>query len=206
MGFGKSRVIRSGQGTGLGLLTFGLLSATGCVDRRFIIESDVPNAQVIINDKAVGAAPAHSTFEYYGTYDITLVHPGYETRSERVRVSSPWYGYPPFDFLAEVVWPLHIQDTRRYFFHLQESPPTRTDELINNAEALRQRGYELPQPADPAPPKAAPNSPLPGPGVPSVLPPAIPPQPGATLPPGPGGPAGGPVPGGIVPSVAPAGP
>jgi len=57
-----------------------LLAATGCggVNRRFVIESNVPNAQVYINNHPVGAAPAHATFEYYGYYNIELVHPDYQ--------------------------------------------------------------------------------------------------------------------------------
>ncbi|MBY0456260.1 MAG: PEGA domain-containing protein, partial [Gemmataceae bacterium] len=87
----------------------GCLSA-GCVDRRFVIVSNVPGAQVYIDNKAIGAAPAHAPFEYYGYYTIKLVHPGYETLEERVHVAAPWYAYPPFDFLAEVVWPFHVRD------------------------------------------------------------------------------------------------
>ena len=81
------------------------LAACGCggVNRRFVIESNVPNAQVYIDNKPVGAAPAHAQFEYYGFYTVTLVHPGYQTRTERVHVVSPWYSYPPFDLFAEVL-------------------------------------------------------------------------------------------------------
>src|SRR5580704_17033453 len=53
-----------------------LVAATGCVERRFIIESNVPNALVYIDDNLVGAAPAHASFEYYGNYNITIIHPG----------------------------------------------------------------------------------------------------------------------------------
>ncbi|MCE9562296.1 MAG: PEGA domain-containing protein [Planctomycetes bacterium] len=145
----------------------GILACAGCVDRRFIIESNVPNAQVYIDDQAIGAAPAHTSFEYYGHYTVTIVQPGFETLKERIHVGAPWYAYPPIDFLAEVVWPFHIRDTRRYFFTLHEASKTRTDTLLNEAEALRLRGASLPSPERPAPPK--------GKQVP--LPP-LPPQPG----------------------------
>ena len=108
----------------------------GCVDRKFVIESNVPNAQVYIDDKPIGAAPAYAPFEYYGYYTITLVHPGYETHVKRVHVVAPWYAYPPFDFLAEVLWPFHIRDTRRYYFELYEATQTRTDDILNAADAL----------------------------------------------------------------------
>ncbi len=148
------------------------LAIAGCVDRRFVIESNVPNAQVYIDNRSIGAAPAHTPFEYYGHYTIKIVHPGYETLEKRVHVTAPWYAYPPFDFLAEVVWPFHIRDTRRYYFELNEATPTRTDDILIAADALRQRGIALPppdRPAEPRPPKPGPQPMLPSP-VPSVLP------------------------------------
>lgn len=181
----------------------GVLACAGCVDRRFIIESNVPNAQVYIDDQPVGAAPAHSSFEYYGHYTVTLVHPGYETVSKRVHVRAPWYAYPPFDFLAEVVWPFHIHDNRRYFFDMHEAAKTRTDDLLNSAEALRLRGANLPSPERPALPKGGPLPPQTGPGGVPVFP-----QPGSggILPPPTPVPGPGPTPGpgpGIVPDVRP---
>lgn len=183
-------------------LLFALSALTGCVDRRFIVECNVPNAQVLINEQPAGPAPAHSSFEYYGYYDFTVIYPGYETYQQRVHVTSPWYGYPPFDFATEILWPFHIRDTRRYFFELHEAPKTRIDELLNNADSLRQRGNMLPVPADPAPPKTpialpgqqppvqplgTPAVPQPGSVVPgTVLPPTVPPESNipSVLPPG----------------------
>jgi hypothetical protein len=194
---------------------FALLVATGCVDRRFIIESNVPNAQVYIDNQPVGAAPAHAAFDYYGYYNITLIQPGYETFTQRVHVTSPWYGYPPFDFVTEVLWPFHIRDTRRYYFELKEITKTRVDDLLNNADALRQRGYNLPVPAHPAPPKPSPAPPVqpqPGPVVPPVgsqpgpgmLPVGPQPQPGSFVPPvGPQPGTQQPQPGSFVPPVGP---
>jgi hypothetical protein len=155
------------------------LAAAGCVDRRFVIESNIPNAQVYIDDKSVGAAPAYAHFDYYGHYTIKLVHPGYETVVKRVHVAAPWYAYPPFDFITEVLLPFHIRDTRRYHFDLYEAAQTRTDDILNAAEALQQRGWMLPpaeRPAEPRPPRGQPlppPQPLPG-GVPPVGPPVGP--------------------------------
>jgi hypothetical protein len=148
------------------------LTAVGCVDRRFVIHSNVPNAQVFIDDKPIGAAPAYSPFEYYGYYTVTLVHPGYETQSQRVHVTAPWYAYPPFDFLAEVVWPFHVRDTRHYHFDLHPAEKTRIEDLVNSAEALRTRGWNLPQAEEPAAPRQQPLQ-LAEPGV-EVLPPVGP--------------------------------
>jgi PEGA domain len=165
-----------------------LVATTGCVERRFIIDSNVPNALVYIDNNLVGAAPAHASFEYYGNYNITIIHPGYETFTKQLHVEAPWYSYPPLDFAAEVLWPFHIHDTRRYYFPLLELTNPRVDDLVDSAEALRQRGYSLPVPADPAPPKAPP---------PVAAPPSALPQPTPVVP------QPGPQPGSAVPSVAP---
>jgi hypothetical protein len=154
------------------------LVVAGCVDRRFIVESNVPDAQVLIDNTPVGAAPSHSSFEYYGYYTFTVIRPGYETITQRVHVTSPWYGYPPIDFLAEIVWPFHIRDTRRYYFELQEMTKTRVDDLVNDADALRQRGYNLPAPAEPAAARINSNPQR------QPLPPAAPPDQAVPLPPG----------------------
>lgn len=175
---------------------FAALAATGCggVSRRFVVESNVPNAQVYIDDKPVGPAPAHHQFEYYGYYTITVVHPGYEPVRERVHVPAPWYSYPPFDFLAEVVWPFKIEDVRRQYFTLEPAPPRPPDELIHSADALRQRGWNLRPPSRPDTPRegSPPATPLPPP----------------TPIPNPGGAPGAvplPPPNPVVPSVGPTG-
>jgi hypothetical protein len=200
------------------LPTIALLAAMvgigGCVDRRFIIESNVPNAQVFIDDRPVGAAPAHAAFEYYGKYKVTLIQPGYEPLTELVHVTAPWYAYPPLDFLTEVVWPFHIRDTRRYYFELHEATKTRVEDLVNNAEALREQSRHLPVPDRPAKPRVQPVPIGPPVGVPPGIPgepggpaiPVIPPVgPGPTVPSGPGGtvPPPGPQSGPVIPNVGP---
>lgn len=162
------------------------VASAGCggVNRRFVIESNVPNAQVYIDNRPIGSAPAHAPFEYYGYYTVTLVHPGYETYSKRIRVAPKWYGYPPFDFLVEVLWPFRVEDTRRFYIELREAQQTRVDDLINSADSLRQRGWNLPAPERPAAPP--PGQPAPAGGV-QPLPPAAPiapqPPPAGMLPP-----------------------
>jgi hypothetical protein len=193
------------------------LSATGCggVNRRFVIESNVPSAQVYINDKPIGAAPAHSAFEFYGYYKISLVHPDYQTLTVRQHVIAPWYAYPPFDFLAEVVWPFGMTDVRRYYYNLVPLRQTDTAELIINGDALRERGQNLPPPPPPPYRSKPPATPILGPPVAApvqsgpiapLAPPdatAIPsPAPGATPQPRPA-PAATPGPTPALPSVLP---
>jgi hypothetical protein len=170
--------------------------ASGCVERKFVVESNVPNAQVYIDDRYVGAAPAYSTFDYYGYYTITVVHPGYQTIVRREHAVAPWYAYPPFDLLADIA-PFPIRDTRRVFVELAEAPPVRPDDIISKADELRARGMALPPAETPALPRTKAPAPPKPPG-PIIQPPIAPdPIPGpAPLP----GPAPAP---GVVPSVMP---
>jgi hypothetical protein len=159
---------------GLAGIVLSMLTGCGGVNRRFVIESNVPNAQVYIDNRPIGPAPAHAPFEYYGHYNIKLVHPDYQTENQRVHVVAPWYAYPPFDFLAEVVWPFRIDDVRRYYIELSPAVRTDTSELIRNADSLRERGMNLPAPEEPAEPRGEP---------PSVVPPPVVVPSDATLPP-----------------------
>lgn len=189
----KARTVRL---AGLLVFAFAILTA-GCVDRKFVIESNVPNAQVYIDNKSVGPAPAYAPFEYYGYFTIKLVHPGFETVEKRVHVIAPWYAYPPFDLITEVLWPFHIRDTRRYNIEMYQAPQVRTDDILNAAEALRQRGMSLPPAERPAEPRQPRQPILQGPVIVPPIPPAPVPSPLPPPTPLPSPPAG------VVPSVVP---
>jgi hypothetical protein len=192
--------VRTARQTGL-LAVLAAAGAAGCVERKFVIESNVPSAQVYVDNRSVGAAPAYVPFDYFGHYTITVIHPGYETVVRREHATAPWYAYPPFDLLADIV-PFPIRDTRRVYVELTEAPQVRTDDILQRADALRARGPTLPVPENPAEPRGRPRP---------ILQPPVEPAPGPLVPgPGPGpvpGPAPAPVgPGpapGVVPSVTP---
>jgi hypothetical protein len=124
-------------------------AAGGCVERRFVVETNVPGAEVTINNQSVGPSPADATWDYAGRYDIRAVAPGYEPARLVYPVRPKWYQYPPLDFFFEAVWPFHIEDVRRVRIDLQPSSPVRTDELVGNADRLRGRAQALPSPESP---------------------------------------------------------
>src|SRR5262245_19788812 len=66
----------------------------GCVERRFVIESDPPGAVVFVNGQPLGSTPVDGHFIYYGNYDFSLVEDGYETLHVDQRIRAPWYQYP----------------------------------------------------------------------------------------------------------------
>jgi hypothetical protein len=132
---------------------------TGCVERRFVIESDPPGAIVLRNGERIGAAPADDFFLFYGKYNFTLFKDGFETLQVQQEVPTPWYEYPPLDFVSENLVPWTIRDIRRYTYHLQPVQQPRSDEVIDRAEQLRMRGKAIVPPNQPPPPPPSPPSP-----------------------------------------------
>jgi PEGA domain len=128
------------------MIGFGLLLAalTGCVERRFVIESDPPGALVLVNGQPLGSTPVDGHFVYYGNYTFTLVKDGYETLQVDQCIRSPWYQYPPLDFVSENVYPGKMEDVRRFRYALQPATQVNTQQLLQQAEALRNRGQQIP--------------------------------------------------------------
>jgi hypothetical protein len=121
------------------------LLATGCVERRFLIQSDPPGAIAYVNGRPVGSTPVDVPFVYYGAYDITLVRDGFETLTVSQTIKAPFYEYFPLDFLSENVYPGHLQDNRVFSYKLLPLQIPRSDVLLERADQLRQRGRQLPE-------------------------------------------------------------
>jgi hypothetical protein len=113
----------------------------GCVERRYVIESNPPGAHVLVNGQPLGATPVDGHFLYYGNYNFTLIKDGYETLQVQERFKAPWYQWFPIDFLSENVWPGKIEDVRRPEpYQLMPKAAPRADELLNQAETFRNKG------------------------------------------------------------------
>ena len=121
----------------------GLMSA-GCLDRRFVVETNAPGAQIAVDGKLIGPSPADSRWEYAGYYEFNAVAPGYQPLTERVLIRAKWYEYPPFDFFTEVVYPFRIEDSRHIHLQLEPARQVNQLDLIRGADSLRERGQTLP--------------------------------------------------------------
>ncbi len=126
-------------------------STLGCVDRRYVIETEPPGAVVQRNGQAIGATPADDHFVYYGTYNFTITKDGYETKVVPQRIPAPWYQYPPFDFITENLIPWRIQDVRRFHYDLEPVKSPQVEQILGPATNLRERGkgVQLPEPRNP---------------------------------------------------------
>lgn len=125
------------------VLSVGL--ATGCVERRYVITSDPPGAIVYRNGEIIGATPVDDHFIYYGKYHFTLVKDGYEPLQVDQPIPAPWYEYPLVDFFSENIYPGKVEDVRTFHYQLVPLQAVQTDQLLQQAQQLRERGRTLPQ-------------------------------------------------------------
>jgi hypothetical protein len=204
MASSTQRTIRFRRSLAL-LAILAILALPGCVRRRLMIRSNPPGAMVYVDNQPIGPTPCATNFIYYGTREIRLVKPGFETLTINQPIPAPWYQIPPIDFVSENVLPNEIQDFRTVTFNLSPQVIVPTDQLIARGEQLRagtQQGAVLPAnaalpwstpvlgpPTMAAPATAAPPGPMfPGSALaPEAVPPGVlvPPSTGSgVLPPG----------------------
>jgi hypothetical protein len=162
-----------------------LLPSSGCVRRRLNVRTNPPGALVYVDNQQIGTTPCSVDFVYYGTREIRLVKPGFETLTVNQPIPTPWYEFTGIDFISENLVPTKIRDNRTVTYNLAPQVIVPTAELIDRANLLRQdamqypvtqAGATLPLGPAPAPPVIVP-APLPAPSpVPVVAPPATAPQ------------------------------
>jgi hypothetical protein len=181
-----------------------LVLPTGCVRRRLNVRSNPPGALVFVDNQQIGTTPCSTDFTYYGTREIRLVKPGFETLTVNQPIPMPWYQIPPIDFVSENLVPNRITDHRTVSFDMQPQVIVPTEQLLDRANQLRQETQQtaatppavvLPPggvPPGTVPPGAMPSPALaPGASIPSTTTSPFPttqpfstPQPGMVSPPG----------------------
>lgn len=123
-------------------LMFLLLVITpGCVSRRVTVRSDPPGALVMLEGKKVGYTPVAFDITYYGTREITLVKPGYETRTLMQKMVPPWYQIPPLDFFSDNLLPFQITNRQEFSYSLQPELVYPTQEILDRARHLRSESH-----------------------------------------------------------------
>jgi hypothetical protein len=155
-----------------------LASSSGCIRKRMTIRSNPPGAMVYIDKQQVGLTPASTSFVYYGTRNVEIVRDGYRTEKFFRKVGPPWYAIPPFDFVAETLWPFELRDQRVIDVQLTPDADVPKEALIASGEQLRLQASQgvavnppptIGQPApifNPLPPQATIGTPILGPFVP----------------------------------------
>ena len=114
------------------------LPAHAIVRRRLNVNSNPQGALVYVDNQQIGTTPCSVDFTYYGTREIRLIKPGFETLTVNQPIPAPWYQYTPIDFVAENLVPTKIRDNRTVSFNLAPQLVIPTQELIGRANQLRQ--------------------------------------------------------------------
>jgi len=95
---------------------------------------------VLLEGREIGYSPASADFTWYGTRRVTMIKDGYETKTDLVTVSAPWYQWPIIEFFADNLSPHRITDRRVYSFELQPKQMIPDVELRDRARQLRSEG------------------------------------------------------------------
>ena len=115
--------------------------ATGCVSRRLTVRTNPPGAIVEVNGRRIGTSPASMDFTYYGTYEIRMSRPGFETLVVKQPVAPPWYQVPPADLISDNLSPVQITNRHEFQYALTPLPPAAFDDhqLQERAQDFRNR-------------------------------------------------------------------
>jgi len=146
--------------------------ANAAVRRRLNVNSNPPGALVYVDNQQIGTTPCSVDFVYYGTREIRLIKPGFETLTVNQPIPAPWYEYTPIDFVSENLLATKIRDNRTVSYNLAPQLVVPPNELLDRAGQLRQDTMQLPPS-----PAAQVMSIGPGPG------PVVVPQPSMAVPP-----------------------
>jgi len=149
------------------------LPAHGIVRRRLNVNSNPPGALVYVDNQQIDTTPCSVDFTYYGTREVRLIKPGFETLTVNQPIPTPWYEYIPLDFVSENLLAMKVRDNRTVTYNLSPQLIVPTPELINRADQLRQDALQFPGvPLATAPPTVAAPGPVfaPSSTVPQPLP------------------------------------
>ena len=94
------------------------------------IRSNPPGALVEVDGKRIGLTPVSMDFTYYGTHEIALSAPGFETLKVNQPVPAPLGQRYPIDFFTNHFIGRHVTDRYDFSYNLvRRSEPI--DEGIN---------------------------------------------------------------------------
>src|ERR687892_56558 len=114
----------------IALVTSIVDSAEAVVRRRLNVNSNPPGALVYVDNQQIGTTPCSVDFVYYGTREIRLIKPGFETLTVNQPIPAPWYQYTPLDFVSENLTPTKIRDNRTVTFDMAPQIIVPTEQLL----------------------------------------------------------------------------
>jgi len=130
-----------------GIVLAGLLMScilSGCVHRRLTIRSNPPGALVMVDGDEIGYTPVSTDFTYYGTREIKLIKPGFETLTTQQKIDAPFYQWVPLDFISDNLLLHKVKDKHDFTFQMHPQDVVPTQHLLDRANSTRsesQTGY-----------------------------------------------------------------
>ncbi|MBC8109091.1 MAG: PEGA domain-containing protein [Anaerolineae bacterium] len=136
--------------TTISVLSICILS--GCVERRLTVNTEPDGVLTYLNNQEIGRTPVTRNFTFYGNFDVQLRKEGYQTRKTSKHVTAPWWQWPPFDLVAELL-PLRLQDNREISFTLKPASTQPADPvaLLDRAAEMRGKLQSSPNTRRPVP-------------------------------------------------------
>jgi len=116
----------------------------GCVERKLLIRSDPPGADIYIDEEFRGTTPLDVPFTFYRARLIELRKEGFEPQRFLQSVPPPFYQIIPLDFVFEVLVPFTLVDEHPVERRLKPESPEMYDRRF--MERLRERGEAFREP------------------------------------------------------------
>ena len=120
------------------------LMQTGCMHRRITIHSDPPGALVKVDGRVIGYSPTSFDFTWYGTREVQLLKDDYETQTQQIRISPPWYQRFPLDFFSDNFAGIQVKDHRQISIRLQPAQRQSSTDIIQRGRSLRSEAMHGP--------------------------------------------------------------
>lgn len=90
-----------------------------------------------IDGKDIGYSPASTDLTWYGTREVQILKDNYETQTQLVEISAPWYQRFPLDFISDNLLGTHVRDHRHIKMQMQPKRIDVPDEVIQRGRSLR---------------------------------------------------------------------
>ncbi len=102
----------------------------GCYTTVVRVDSVPSGAEVHWDYEPKGNTPTEFTVDWYGEHRLTLDHPDYEQRVEKIELNAPAYLWFPLDFFVAVL-PFKVTDSHPILIDLVNKTPSDSKEMID---------------------------------------------------------------------------
>jgi hypothetical protein len=130
---------RSLSGLKVAVCALGVASF-GCVERKLTVTSEPEGSLAYLNNQEIGRTTVTRRFTWYGNYDVELRQDGHTTLKTNAWVPAPWWQWPPFDLVAEVL-PFWFVDQQKIALAMKPTDPAASQpaDMLTRASDLRSR-------------------------------------------------------------------